>query len=201
MGLCEILRCGELSAVRVGLLIGTSTSRHQSTQQQPGRVSSLCFCTLPTLADPTSSFETTSSRPYSLALDPSRTTPLTPASPTANSVGGACPQPRSASDVPHLIFSYLSLQAPNPPTRASSHRRLLPQPTPAHIASGHCTASGAPDTLASKPTRELSSQQRRPPCPCPLRSSTPQCAPSTRAAAKQYVFCHSLVWLKGQSSS
>lgn len=72
---CGAVSCSEL---RVGPLIGTSTSRHQSTQQQPGASPHCAFVLCQTHADPTPSLETTSNRPYSLALDPSRTSPFSP---------------------------------------------------------------------------------------------------------------------------
>ncbi|KAJ4986476.1 hypothetical protein SVAN01_08038 [Stagonosporopsis vannaccii] len=116
-------------------------SRRQSIDAAAaGRVSSSCFCTLPTDANPAQSFETTSNRLHGLALESPATTP---ASPTTSPDLGACPQPRSALDVPHLVFSHLCRH----PAHARRPNALLPAATTTHTQSSTAAASpGAADT-------------------------------------------------------
>lgn len=166
--------------MRVGLLIVTRVSASKDIAA-PGRVSSSCFCTLPTHANPTLSLRRQAARHTAshwdhctLAAPPSL--PLLPSPVLARSL--------APSDVPHLIFLHLCR---HPTQRApAAHASPPPATTTLHTPCVRCRASWGYQPTR-EPYRELSPQRSRPPCPCPLRSSTPQCAPSTRAAATQYV--------------
>ena len=117
VGLCEILkRCGEFTTLSVGLvMLAPSCLGIQCAARLLQHESHPCPATN---AKPTYSFETTSSRLYSLALD------LTPSSPHSHQLYSKCPHLRSAADVPHHCL-LAPLQAPKPRAPASNTASIL----------------------------------------------------------------------------
>ena len=185
----------------VGLLIGTSFLGGGPSTDAGGRVSSLCFCTFADQRSQTPSPANTKLRDDQQSATQARSEIVAPLAPLAHTLSRRRCLPAASLRVrPAPPRRLLAPSAGTQPTQAprctrasSNHNR--PRTARRNNTTHTHTHNHNPRLLQSfwghhhlgQPHRQLSPRQRSPPCLCPLRSSTPQCAPSTRAAAKQYV--------------